>query len=100
FGKIENGILTCTMHGWQFELATGKCLTSDDRKLFSQRITQEEASSAGLNGLESAPGVEVEQVATQDAMTKPQTVKCKHCWYVPPREKQINERAQKRGKDL
>ena len=82
------------MHGWQFELATGKCLTSDDRKLFSQRITQEEVSSAGLNGLEGSSDVEVEQVATQDTMAKPHAVKCKHCWYVPPREKQINERAQ------
>ncbi|MEO7002432.1 MAG: Rieske 2Fe-2S domain-containing protein, partial [Ktedonobacterales bacterium] len=28
FGRIEDGVLTCTMHGWQFELATGRCLTS------------------------------------------------------------------------
>ena len=94
FSKIENGILTCTMHGWQFELATGKCLTSDDRKLFSQRITKEEMVGDGLNGLGSPVGVEEEQVATQDAMAKPATVKCKHCWYVPPKEKQTNKRAE------
>jgi hypothetical protein len=29
FGKVENGILTCHMHGWQFDLASGKCLTAD-----------------------------------------------------------------------
>ena len=23
FGEVDNGILTCTLHGWQFELATG-----------------------------------------------------------------------------
>jgi UDP-MurNAc hydroxylase len=94
FGKIENGILTCTMHGWQFELATGKCLTSDDRKLFSQRITKEERVGDGLNGLGSLVGIEEEQVVTQDAMAKPATVKCKHCWYVPPKEKQTNKRAE------
>jgi UDP-MurNAc hydroxylase len=33
FGTIEDGILTCRMHGWEFDLATGRCLTSDDRKL-------------------------------------------------------------------
>jgi UDP-MurNAc hydroxylase len=34
FGSVENGILTCAMHGWRFELATGRCLTSDDRRLY------------------------------------------------------------------
>jgi UDP-MurNAc hydroxylase len=33
FGSVEDGILTCAMHGWRFELATGRCLTSDDRRL-------------------------------------------------------------------
>lgn len=38
FGTVLDGVLTCSMHGWQFELATGKCLTSDDRKLISKKI--------------------------------------------------------------
>ena len=38
FGDVEDGILTCTLHGWQFELATGRCLTSDDRRLFSEPL--------------------------------------------------------------
>jgi UDP-MurNAc hydroxylase len=29
FGSIEGTTLTCAMHGWQFDLATGRCLTSD-----------------------------------------------------------------------
>jgi UDP-MurNAc hydroxylase len=95
FGKIENGILTCTMHGWQFELATGKCLTSDDRRLFSQRITKEEVSNDGLNGSESSPSGEVEQVITQDAMSKTATMKCKHCWYLPTKEAQTNKKRAK-----
>jgi UDP-MurNAc hydroxylase len=33
FGTIKDGVLTCQLHAWEFELATGRCLTSDDRKL-------------------------------------------------------------------
>ena len=74
FGHIENGVLTCTMHGWQFELETGKCLTSDDRKLYAQRLN---------------PAGEAEDAATGEEVgngwVKPPSVKCKHCWYVPPK---------------
>ena len=42
FGTVKDGILTCTMHGWQFELATGRCLTSDDRRLYSEPIAGDE----------------------------------------------------------
>ncbi|MQA14332.1 MAG: Rieske 2Fe-2S domain-containing protein [Pseudonocardiaceae bacterium] len=28
FGSVENGVLTCALHGWRFELGTGRCLTS------------------------------------------------------------------------
>ena len=38
FGEVEDGVLTCTLHGWQFDLETGACLTSDDRKLFTKKI--------------------------------------------------------------
>jgi UDP-MurNAc hydroxylase len=38
FGVVEDGVLTCTLHGWQFELATGRCLTSDDRRLFAEPL--------------------------------------------------------------
>jgi UDP-MurNAc hydroxylase len=30
FGTVDDGVLTCQLHGWQFDLATGKCLTSED----------------------------------------------------------------------
>jgi UDP-MurNAc hydroxylase len=38
FAQIENGVLTCTLHGWQFELATGRCLTSDDRRIYAEPL--------------------------------------------------------------
>ena len=46
FAEVDGGILTCTMHGWQFDLATGRCLTSDDRHLFTQRV--DAAVSSGV----------------------------------------------------
>lgn len=29
FGRIDDGTLTCQLHGWQFDLATGRCLTAE-----------------------------------------------------------------------
>jgi len=72
FARIEDGILTCTMHGWQFELATGRCLTSDDRKLYSQRI---DADGTPIN----EAGEPVEAIT----MERPSPVQCKNCWYRP-----------------
>jgi UDP-MurNAc hydroxylase len=37
FGEVEDGELVCTLHGWRFDLATGKCLTADDRTLRVRR---------------------------------------------------------------
>ncbi len=39
FGDVQDGVLTCHMHGWQFELATGRCLTSDDRRLYTTPVS-------------------------------------------------------------
>ena len=33
FGECEGRTLTCTLHGWKFDLETGKCLTADDKAL-------------------------------------------------------------------
>lgn len=35
FGVIEDGVLTCRVHNWQFELATGRCLTADGYRLYA-----------------------------------------------------------------
>jgi UDP-MurNAc hydroxylase len=46
FGEIEQGPggdeLVCTLHGWRFDCATGRCLTADDRPL---RIRRGDASN-------------------------------------------------------
>jgi UDP-MurNAc hydroxylase len=37
FGEIEGDELVCTLHGWRFDLETGRCFTADDRKLRIRR---------------------------------------------------------------
>jgi UDP-MurNAc hydroxylase len=46
FGSVEDGVLTCALHGWQFELETGRCLTSDDRRLYTEPIDPERKRDA------------------------------------------------------
>lgn len=37
FALIEGNVLTCQMHGWQFDLETGRCLTSTDHTIRARR---------------------------------------------------------------
>ena len=41
FGEITDGVLTCSLHHWEFDLETGQCLTSDDRRLRCERVAPE-----------------------------------------------------------
>ncbi len=77
FGVVEDGVLTCQLHGWQFELDGGRCLTSDDRRLFSQRVTDDPAS-----------------LAEAMALVRPPAIRCKHCWYRPDRDLQSRRRTE------
>ncbi|MBM7368185.1 MBL fold metallo-hydrolase [Gordonia hydrophobica] len=38
FGVVEGEKLTCNLHGWQWDLASGRCLTSKGHELRSQRV--------------------------------------------------------------
>jgi UDP-MurNAc hydroxylase len=33
FGTVCDGVLECAMHGWRFELASGRCLTADGHEI-------------------------------------------------------------------
>ena len=33
FGRVDDGVLTCQMHGWKWNLETGKCITSVGRPI-------------------------------------------------------------------
>jgi UDP-MurNAc hydroxylase len=37
FGMIDGDVLTCQMHGWQFDLETGACVTSADHQIRARR---------------------------------------------------------------
>lgn len=37
FGKVEDDQLVCTLHGWRFDLETGRCLNAEDRSLRVRR---------------------------------------------------------------
>ena len=41
FGEIVDGVLTCSLHHWRFDLESGRCLTSEDRHLRCGRVAPE-----------------------------------------------------------
>jgi UDP-MurNAc hydroxylase len=45
FGFIEDGTLTCQLHGWKFDLASGRCLTSAGHELRAQLAQQSQTAS-------------------------------------------------------
>jgi nitrite reductase/ring-hydroxylating ferredoxin subunit len=42
FATIEDGVLTCSLHGWQYELESGRCLTSEGHELTARQLSAEE----------------------------------------------------------
>lgn len=40
FGIVADGTLTCQLHGWKFDLASGKCLTSTGHQLRAQHAQE------------------------------------------------------------
>jgi len=45
FASTADGVMTCALHGWQFELETGRCLTSEGHELSARRLTEEELAA-------------------------------------------------------
>jgi len=37
FGIVEDGTLTCQLHGWRFDLGSGRCLTSAGHEVRASR---------------------------------------------------------------
>jgi UDP-MurNAc hydroxylase len=38
FGQVDDGVLTCQMHGWKWRLSDGKCLTSVGHDIRASRL--------------------------------------------------------------
>ncbi len=46
FGRVHDDVLTCLVHGWQFDLATGRCLTSgEEHAIQARRLTDAEPTA-------------------------------------------------------
>jgi UDP-MurNAc hydroxylase len=37
FGEVEGQVITCTLHGWKFDLESGRCLTAEGHRLSVRR---------------------------------------------------------------
>jgi len=44
FARIDGDVLTCQMHGWRFDLPTGRCLTHAGHEIRASRIAADEAT--------------------------------------------------------
>jgi UDP-MurNAc hydroxylase len=42
FGELDGDRLQCTMHGYEFDLTTGRCLTASDRPIKARRVSAED----------------------------------------------------------
>jgi UDP-MurNAc hydroxylase len=53
FGVVEDGTLTCQLHGWKFDLASGRCLTSAGHPLRSRPRGSDQASPVAAGSSEA-----------------------------------------------
>ena len=59
FGSVTEGVLECKVHHWQFDLASGRCLTSDDPEhhLHTELLPTEGVQSEGEGREHASSGV-------------------------------------------
>lgn len=48
FGQVEDGVLTCSLHGNRYDLATGRCLSAEGMSLFSVPVDGSHADAASV----------------------------------------------------
>jgi UDP-MurNAc hydroxylase len=41
FGIVDGGVLTCQLHGWKFDLASGRCLTSVGHPIRASKVSSD-----------------------------------------------------------
>jgi len=46
FGIVDGNVLTCQLHGWKFDLASGRCLTSVGHQIRARRADEPEPGQA------------------------------------------------------
>jgi UDP-MurNAc hydroxylase len=45
FGMVNDGVLTCQLHGWRFDLSSGRCLTSAGHPVRAHRTGEPQAGT-------------------------------------------------------
>lgn len=55
FGVIEGDQLTCQLHGWRFDLPSGRCLTSVGHRIRARRADEESAAGSASEPAEEVP---------------------------------------------
>jgi UDP-MurNAc hydroxylase len=52
FASVEDGVMTCALHAWQWDLASGACLTSEGHQLYSRPVGEptDDAPGGGSTG--------------------------------------------------
>jgi nitrite reductase/ring-hydroxylating ferredoxin subunit len=71
FAMVDDSTLTCQLHGWQFDLESGACLTSADHPIDARRLYAE--AMAALVAAADAAGATVaagEPLAAGDAASE------------------------------
>jgi UDP-MurNAc hydroxylase len=71
FAVIQEGVLTCQLHGWQFELASGRCITAEGHPLYARPVEQDGENSAAADVAGDGSGPAVAPGAHPDAIPAP-----------------------------
>ena len=70
FASVEDGVMTCALHAWQWDMATGTCLTSEGHQLYARPVgepTDDEPPGGTTGGQQ--PDTAVLAAATSDVET-------------------------------
>jgi len=69
FASVEDGVMTCALHAWQWDMATGACLTSDGHQLYARPVGEPTDDAPGGTTGGQAPDLAALAAATSDVET-------------------------------
>lgn len=54
-GEVVDGVVTCPMHSWRFDLATGACVSGNNARLKVYEVEEREGMVGVVRTVEDAP---------------------------------------------
>jgi hypothetical protein len=69
FATVEDGVMTCALHAWQWELKTGDCLTSEGHQLYARPVGEPTDDAPGGTTGGKVPDLAALAAATSDVET-------------------------------